>query len=320
MIAFGILTFLMVGQAPHDLDCRGRFEVIARIEPTRILIDEEVTLTLRIVALGPWKRGPERPPLAEDPSLLSHFRIRDLPDDSPSRFPDGISGPTGTAWEFSWKLTPLPETHRPTNKDPKARDSNALYPAAIPEIGLILTRDDVPWPRLAREMNWVGPFPLTYRQMEPDTGGQAGPGIGWAVKGISIWIGLTLIWMLLYEALLFKHSCKTLAGFLTSKEPIDPMKARRTLQVFFRERGMVLPAEPGASSVLNAALRAGYPLALATRSADLWSSLDQAAFGPGKSPNGTPRNIGKELATRLLELAGSPDWRIWKRRLTIRTD
>lgn len=321
MMGLGILTLFLFGQAPHDLDCRGRFEVLARIEPARILVGEDVILTLRIVALGPWKRGPERPPLTEDASLLSHFRVRDVPDEAPSRFPEGITGPTGTAWEYSWKLTPLREAHGPKTKDPKPGAATALYPAAITEIGLILTRDDVPWPRLAREMIWVGPFPLTYRQMETVSGSSGGSGIGWAMMGMGVWVVLTLMGMLVYENLLFKRAFQRLSELLTSNEPIDPRKARKILHAFFRERGLVLPAEPDAALIGQATLRAGYSGALATLSADLWGSLDRAAFGPAQPFPTTSRRLpstqDKELANRVMTLAASRDWRFWKRRLTI---
>jgi hypothetical protein len=335
MMGFGILILLLFGQAPHDLDCRGRFEVLARVEPTRILVGEDVTLTLRIVALGPWKRGPERPPLVEDASLLSSFQVRDLPNEPTERFPEGITGPTGTAWEFSWKLTPIQASGQPfvepigstKGKDPQNLSqievSKASYPKAIPEIGLILTRDDVPWPRLAREMVWVGPFPLTYRHI--DTAKQTSQGgafLAWAFLGGSAWVFLTIVWMIVYESILFNRSQFAIAKLLTLGEPIGALGLRRILHGFLKSKGLILTAEPDALSIGQAALRAGYPPALATALTKLWSSLDRAAFGLGEPELGdtTSPSQEKELAKEVLGLAGSKYWRFWKRRILIDLD
>lgn len=339
MMGFGILILLLFGQEPHDLDCRGRFEVLARVEPTRILVGEDVTLTLRIVALGPWKRGPQRPPLVEDGSLLSSFRVRDLPNEATARFPEGLTGPTGTAWEFSWKLTPIQASVQPfvepigntKGKDPQNRSqsevSKASYPSAIPEIGLILTRDDVPWPRLAREMLWVGPFPLTYRHIDTVKRTSEGAAfLGWTLLGIGAWVFLTIACMFVYESILFNRSQIAILKHLTLGEPIEALGLRRILHGFLKSKGFVLTAEPDALSIGQAALRAGYPPALATSLANLWSSLDQAAFGLGEPNLGAPMSPPqsppqeKELAKQVLGLAGSKYWRFWKRRLLVNID
>ena len=319
-MGFGVLTLMIFGQSPHDLDCRGSFEALARVEPTRIFPGEEITLTLRFVALKPWKRGPQRPPLAEDASLLSDFRVRDLPDEAPSRFPEGITGPTGTAWEFSWKLTPMPAKGRLKPNDPQSGTSAEIYPSSVPEIGLILTREDVPWPRLAREMIWVGPFGLTYRSIESEMAPPAPDGgKGWVFLGFCVWVFLAIVWMLIYETMLFRRGSENLQKRLASDELIGALELRGFLLGFLKSKGLVLPAEPDAPCISQAALRADYPKALATHLAEIWYSLDQAAFGPTKrigldSP-ATTRNA--DLAKKVFGLTQSGDWRFWKRRMCV---
>ncbi len=307
MIWQGLLSLFLFGQMPHDLDCRGRFELQSRVEPIRIFPGEDLFWTLRIAAQGPWKRGPNRPALSEDPGLNEAFAIQSISQDTPSRFPEGLTGPSGTVWEFTWKLTPLPQRGQPS-----------LYPAAIPEVGFVLTRDDVPWQSLARETIWTGPMPLTYREAKFPLGPEKKIGLDLVLAMGTIIFLFIIIVMLGYEWFWARNRWQKRSRRMRALDGDKVLSLRQEFKCLLREAGLVLPEEPGENTIQSGVIRAGYPVRLSREAMALWNDLNQAAFQrnlPLFEIGSCPTH--EDLKRRVLDLATAFQWRFWNRRIVV---
>ena len=305
MIGPCFIPLFILGQLPFDLDCRGRFELQSRVEPMRIFPGEDLFWTLRISAKGPWKRGPDRPALGEDPALISAFAIKAMDHETPSRFPEGVTGPPGKVWEYTWKLTPL-----------ALGGQKNSYPPAIPEVGFVLTRDDVPWQSLAREIIWIGPLPLSYREGQLPYAPEEGVGfvlVAWGI--ISLFIILV---MFSYEFFWARKRLQKLSIHLETSSEGEALAIRREFKRLLREAGLVLPEEPEAQAIHTGILLAGYGPRLSTEARELWNDLNHAAFNRdnhGYEKDSSP--IKDDIKNRFLALARAFHWRFWKRRLVL---
>ncbi len=307
MILPWVIPLLILGQKPHDLDCRGRFDLQSRVEPMRIFPGEAVYWTLRIAAKGPWKRGPERPSLEEDPSLISAFAIQAITHETPSRFPEGVTGPSGTVWEFSWKLRPLPQ-----------EGQKLTYPMAIPEVGFVFTRDDVPWPSLAREIIWVGPFPLSYREGPRPQAPEDAVRRNLAMASWAMSFLIPLVVMLGYEFFWARKRWQKLSKRLETTGGGEALSLRHEFKRLLREAGLVLPEEPGEETIGTELLRAGYGPRLAKEAMDLWKELNHSAFNRMNTDfEGASCQAFDGIKHRVLGLATALHWRFWKRRLDV---
>ena len=103
-----------------------RFDVSMRVSRAELYQGQQLTLTVRVQAVGKYWQPPERLALKELPRFPERFKI----GASPSSKPDRILADQG-AWEFDYRLEPLSEKvqyvpplpfvyYRP-NRDPKAK-------------------------------------------------------------------------------------------------------------------------------------------------------------------------------------------------------
>ncbi len=287
---------------PLETGAKGSFEILPRLDPARPIPGEDLFLRITIRAIKPYESGPHPPGLVElaadaDSGFAGKFRVKALERENPDRIPESAVGSPGTVWTFDYQLTPI-------------RQLDGSYPGEVPEFGLVTTRTDVPWPRLARQFAWLGPFPLRYGETAE---GPVGPlnrphRIPW-------WLGFALVGALMlaiavWEGALWRRSVRHEVKCL--KEANGAPKVVRDL--FYRwlvSRSVVLPAEPIPAQIGRQVASAGYSRAVAEAAEEIWSDLNRARFG---RQGIDPADLNS-LALRVGQLIGNWSWVPWKRRL-----
>jgi hypothetical protein len=92
----------LVGQPAHFSGAVGQsFQVQQRVQPARVRVEQPLTLTVRVVSAGLWKRAPERPKLEDQRAFTERFYI----EKSPSPRADRVSA-RDRSWEFDYRLRP----------------------------------------------------------------------------------------------------------------------------------------------------------------------------------------------------------------------
>lgn len=83
------------------------FQVDMHVAPAEVQVGDPVTLTVRVRAVGAWRRPPKRPRLRNLKSFKTRFQMDRLEKNQESR-PD--RRPDRQTWEFDYRLRPLSES------------------------------------------------------------------------------------------------------------------------------------------------------------------------------------------------------------------
>jgi len=288
-------------QEPLETRALGRFEVTARLEPARPIPGEDLFLWVSLQAIAPYQQGPKSLALEDLASqngsgFAGKFRIHPLKEDLPPAEPELGRGPPGTTWVFGFRLIPL-------------KDERGEYPGEIPEFGLVTTRDDIPWTRLARQIVWIGPLPLRYAQPSDNglsSGDPAKSPWYWLLLGPVI----PLVGGTLYEIWKWRHDVAGARAQLFAPNGTSPHSLRKAMLAWLAARGVHLNAEPLPERIEAAVRRAGYPANLASQSRQLWERFNASAFGTNHVPS---RDLAQACSTWLSSWA----WVPWKRRMNV---
>jgi hypothetical protein len=289
-------------QEPLETRALGRFEVTARLEPARPIPGEDLFLWVSVQAIAPFQQGPKSLALEDLASQIGSgfagkFRIQSLKEDLPPAEPESGRGPSGTTWVFGFRLIPL-------------KDERGEYPGEIPEFGLVTTRDDIPWPRLARQIVWIGPLPLRYAQP-----GVTGSPSGDPNKSPWYWLLLgpviPLMGGILYESWKWHRDVAGARAQLLAPDGTSPQSLRKAMLEWLEARGVQLSAEPLPERIEVAVRQAGYPANRASHSRQLWEKFNASAFGTNPVPS-------QDLAHACCAWLSSWAWVPWRRRLNPR--
>lgn len=123
----------LVGQPPYYWGAVGtRFQLSTQASQTELYVGKTFQLTVRVTAIGPFQRPPERPLLEEVPRFKERFKIDWLTKGraAESSKPDRVL-PDQRSWEFHYRLRavsdqvervpPLPFAWYRPNRNPKLR-------------------------------------------------------------------------------------------------------------------------------------------------------------------------------------------------------
>jgi hypothetical protein len=275
-------------------EASGQFRVSARAEPAVVRVEEPVTLRVRVTAVGPVYRPPQRIDLASSAAFAAAFDVEEVEVRQPSLEPE---------WELVYRLRP-----RRTSVN------------AVPSVPLAFYDPDVPFPERGFQVAYAEPIPLqvlpprVFRAEKPPLpeaayvvrglaevlagrGAWSPPGPALAALALLLAPLLCLGW---YRA--WRHFWPDAAGAARQRRSRAAAEALRALQraqrlaggeraaraaaavaLYLRRRLDLPAAEPTPAEASGWLEARGCPAALAERAAGFFRSCDAARFAPGPS-------------------------------------
>jgi len=297
----------------------GKFKVATTVQPTQVQVGVPLTLSVRITALGPWQRPPQRYDLRQEPEWARDF----LMDNGPDRF-----FPDRQTWEFDYILRPRSEA---VQRVPPLR---FVYfrPGLVPAARGYMTTQAPAIPLTVQPRPEVKPA-----DVQGPTGSTAyperfyhlveGPAVLESQDPVPlfhprVWVllfltpplvgaGWYLVWRARYpdaarlarqrrsraarEALMALYAARNRGRILPATT------AEAILTTYLRRRLDLTAVEPTAAEVAGLLERAGCPVALADRTAEFFRTCAAARFAPNFSPNGADPGAAAEQLILALE-------------------
>jgi hypothetical protein len=284
------------------------FKVETHATPTELQVNEPLTLTVRVTAIGRWQAPPERPDLARIPSFAKRFHIQKDPP-RPDREVRELQ-----AWEFSYRLRP---------KSTSVTD--------IPPLLFVYYRPGVIPPEKGYRTVDAEPIPLTVKpaippeELKPIEAPEeafhlqpipSGATVAELSRGLVVTVLLLvppvgcLVWYLVWSRLypdaarLARQrrswaARKALAALEASGSPDPAEQARRSAAVladYLRDRYDLSGGEPTPAEVTAHLHRCGLAVHLTEQTADFFRACDLARFTPD------PPLAGSELKSAAVRL------------------
>jgi hypothetical protein len=275
-------------------EASGRFRVQARAEPTTLAVEQALTFTLTVRAVGTVYAPPRRIDLREFPTVAAAFYVEDL-DDGGARQVDPQT------WEFVYRLKPRSTAVR-----------------EVPGLPFAYYNPDIPFPARRFQVEYTDPIPLTVRQKEAvsvpiDAPASAyelatGPPVlaresRWTLPGVPVLVLLVLApplacaawyvaWKRLYPdaaRLARRRRSRAASQALQALRRARPGRqtpeqraalAARTVADYLHQRFDLAPAEPTPGETADHLKGAGCSSGLIERAADFFRACDAARFLP----------------------------------------
>jgi hypothetical protein len=267
--------------------------------PTELRVEETLTLTVRISAVGSWQRPPQRPKLAKLRAFDERFYIQTNDSSKPDR-----ELPRQQAWEFDYRLRP---------KNTAVKEIPALLfvyykPGVVPPEKGYRTTDAEPVPLTVKPVA-APPRPIQAPerlfQLAPDTDLlRQGPPLDSSLSLLllillappALCIAWYAVWSHRYpdaarQARQRRSRAAQKALHALQAVPADAPVSRATRSVlivtdYLRHRLDLRPAEPTPAEVAHHLQATGFSADLAGKTAEFFRACDTTRFTPGHAVDG----------------------------------
>ncbi len=286
---------------PADLpfsEANGRFEAVARAEPTALPAWGRLTLTVTVRAIGRVRHPPRPIDLAQVPSFAADFFIEDAPERAPPR--KGAGEPN--QWELVYRLKPKGKrvTEVPSFPfafyNPEIQNAEkrfqVIYTDPIPlRVGAL---EAAPVPLRAPELAYVlasGPDLLAHGL--PWQTPRPAELAAWLLAPPLASLACYLAWWRLTPQAARarrrrRRATRLALSSLQAAAALAPAacaeRSARVVADYLRERYELPVAEPTPAEVAAHLTRQGCPAPLAEQAERFFRACDEARFRPGPSP------------------------------------